>query len=55
MDQFKNAAAGFGAMGMNNSLNPMLFGWADWVTTVLLWTLMILAIVAIVQYIKKDD
>jgi len=50
----KKYVHGFGAVGSPGVLSPEIFTWADWVTTVLLWTLMIVAILAIVQHVSKD-
>lgn len=55
MERFKNAFAGFGMMGGAYGMGPdSLFGWIDWVSTVLMWAFMLVAIIAIVKYISKD-
>mgnify|MGYP001558975220 CR=1 FL=1 len=55
MERFKNAFAGFGMMGGAYGMGPdSLFDWIDWVSTVLMWALMLVAIIAIVKYISKD-
>jgi len=47
--------AGFGMMGGSYGMGPdSFFGWTDWVTTVLFWALLLVAIIAIGKYIGKD-
>jgi len=50
MDKFQNAFAGAGVYGLGIGES---FGWNDWVTTALLWALMLVAIIAIGKYISK--
>jgi len=52
MDSLKNSLAGMGAYGIG--MNGTSFGWVEWVTTVLFWTLMLVAILAIGKYISHN-
>lgn len=50
MEKFKNTFSGIGMYGIG--MGGVSFGWNDWVTTMLLWALMISAIIAVVKYIS---
>lgn len=57
MRNIKHSFAGFGMMGAAGPYGmgtETFFGWSDWVTTVLLWALMLVAMIAIVKYISKE-
>jgi len=53
MEKFKNIFAGMGMYGIGMGGDGMSFGWNDWVTTVLMWALMLVAIIAIVKYLSN--
>lgn len=50
MEKFKNTFSAVGAYGLG--MSGVSFEWNNWVTTVLLWALMIAAIIAAVKYIS---
>ncbi len=53
MEKFKNTLAGVGMVGLGSDMGSLSFDWSNWVTTVLLWVLMLVAIFAIAKYISK--
>lgn len=56
MNNLKNAYAGFGMMGGGYGTrgDVGVLEWGSLVTVILIWTLLIVSIIAIMKYIAKD-